>query len=369
MCADAGIQLPSQGGAALHFQDVADALTRAGHEVVAVCTAGSGEVRSAAKTVRVPVGEARGPLNRELASLGLNAGLAAAVAATHRERQLDGVLERYSLWSYAAAGFCERERVPLLLEVNAPLIDEQKRHRKLVLEQVAVLIRSLVAARASRVFAVSDEIAREYRSFTRAPVEVLPNGVDVRLFQPGVRSEPRPAWAVGFVAGFAGGLRPWHDLETLRAASELLPSDISIVVAGDGPGRAQLEGSPRLTLLGRVAHDQLPKIMGWFGAGLVTAGPDHGYLSPLKLPEYLACSLPVVVTEGSQGDLDLESLVKETYQSGDPQSLASAITRLRDRATDPKIAKRARAIAEARSWEVVAARIAAALTAQHPETK
>ena len=361
ICADAGIEIPSESGAALHYQAVAEALASAGHEVVAVCATGTAEVRLAARTVRVPVGEARGPLNRELASLGLNTRLAGVLMAAHREQPLDGVLERYSLWSYAAAGFCERERVPLVLEVNAPLIDEQKHHRKLVLEQVAVLIRSVVASRASRVQAVSEEIAREFQKITRASVEVLPNGVDVRLFRPGVRSEPRPAWAVGFVAGFVGGLRPWHDLTTLRAASELVPSDISIVVAGDGPGRGQLEGAKRLTLLGSVAHGQLPRVMGWFGAGLVTAGPDHGYLSPLKLPEYLACGLPVVVAEGSQGDADLEPLVKETYESGDAHSLASAIVRLRDRATDSNIAKRARAIAEARSWGVVAARIAAAM--------
>jgi alpha-maltose-1-phosphate synthase len=352
MCADAGIEIPSQGGAALHFQAVAEALARAGHEVVAVCTAGSGEVGSAARTVRVAVDEARGPLKRELASLGLNTRLATALAATHRDQPLDGVLERYSLWSYAAAGFCERERVPLVLEVNAPLIDEQKRHRKLVLEGAALAIRGLVASRAKHVFAVSDEVARD---FPRA--ELMPNGVDLQMFRPGSRGQRR--W--GFVAGFVGGLRPWHDLETIAAASEIVPSDISIVVAGDGPGRAALEGASRIRFLGPVAHDKVPAVIHRFDAGLVTASRDHGYLSPLKLPEYLACGLPVIVAAGSQGDLELEPMVKETYQPGDAQSLAAAIMRLRDRANDPRIAIRARSAAEARSWDAVAARIAVAL--------
>jgi glycosyltransferase involved in cell wall biosynthesis len=103
----------------------------------------------------------------------------------------------------------------------------------------------------------------------------------------------------------------------------------------------------------------VPGLLGWFDLGLVPATPGHPYLSPLKLPEYLASGLPVVVARGSQSDALLPDTVKELYESGDAASLAAAILRLRDRADRALMPVRAQELAVARSWDSVAAKVAA----------
>jgi len=65
----------------------------------------------------------------------------------------------------------------------------------------------------------------------------------------------------------------------------------------------------------------------------------------------------VVVSRGSQGDQLLPAEVKEVYDPGDADSLARAILRLRDRPDREAVARRARALAEARSWDRLAARV------------
>ncbi len=49
--------------------------------------------------------------------------------------QPDVIYERYSVLSYAGAELAQQLRVPLLLEVNAPLSLEKARYRGLILKQ------------------------------------------------------------------------------------------------------------------------------------------------------------------------------------------------------------------------------------------
>ena len=43
----------------------------------------------------------------------------------------DLVYERHALWSHAAMAYAHAQKIPSVLEVNAPLIDEQREHRSL----------------------------------------------------------------------------------------------------------------------------------------------------------------------------------------------------------------------------------------------
>src|SRR2546428_6665367 len=75
-------------------------------------------------------------------------GHAAAVAALNHELAAvieragpyDLVYERYSLWSFAAMEYARAAGTPGLLEVNAPLIEEQAVHRGLRVTQGAARV-------------------------------------------------------------------------------------------------------------------------------------------------------------------------------------------------------------------------------------
>ncbi|WLT39874.1 hypothetical protein NON20_11195 [Synechocystis sp. B12] len=52
----------------------------------------------------------------------------------------DLVYERYSLWSHAGMTFTQNCQIPGILEVNAPLIEEQATHRVLLDRDLALQV-------------------------------------------------------------------------------------------------------------------------------------------------------------------------------------------------------------------------------------
>lgn len=366
--------MPGHGSASIHVGEFTAALARAGHEVVVFCANGTGILPGRKK---VKVGPIRGTaelrdflrvrgrfaLGKEIWSLMLNPAIVQAIRAEHERAPFDGIIERLALWGYGAGTVARLFDVPHVLEVNSPILWEQAAYRDLLLTGVAGAVHDYLASQTDAIFTVSEALAEDYRRLTRVPVEVVPNGVDVDRFSPAVRADPRPAWARGFVAGFIGTMKPFHDLETVAAAAELLPRGMRVVMIGSGPGTARLAESPaaaagKLLLPGPVLHDDVPGVLGWFDVGLVPATLGHAYLSPLKLPEYLAMGKPVIVARDSQADQLVDPPAKSVYESGDARALASAIVavaRSRDRAV---MGASARAQAEARSWDSVAALVA-----------
>ncbi|HEV2815486.1 MAG TPA: glycosyltransferase [Solirubrobacteraceae bacterium] len=83
--------------------------------------------------------------------------------------------------------------------------------------------------------------------------EVIDLGVDLERFRGGERGD-EPG---GPVFLFAGSLIERKNLVRLRDAFEALGRG-TLVVLGDGPLRAELEGRPGIRLVGRVPHDEVP---------------------------------------------------------------------------------------------------------------
>src|SRR5690606_31029058 len=101
---------------------------------------------------------------------------------------------------------------------------------------------------------------------------------------------------------FHGGLSAWHGIPTILEAlkSPLWPSDLSLVVIGDGPEKKRVElaakKDSRVHYLGRKNYRDIAKYLGAALAGLVTINDPQGRsqtgLCPLKLYETLACGVP-----------------------------------------------------------------------------
>lgn len=375
VCLDRGIPVPGHGSASIHVAEFTAALARAGHEVVVFCVNGDGVLPGRKKVKIRPVRgttelrdflrvRERFALGKELWSVMLNPAIVQAIRSEHERAPFEGIIERLALWGYGAGTLSRLLGIPHVLEVNSPILWEQSAYRELLLLKAAGAVHDYLALQTDAVFTVSQALAEDYRRITGVPVTVLPNGVDVERFNPHVRADPRPPWARGFVAGFIGTMKPFHDLETVAAAAELLPRAMRVVMVGSGPGVARLSESPaalsgKLVLPGPVLHDEVPGVLGWFGVGLVPATLGHPYLSPLKLPEYLAVGLPVIVARGTQADELVAEPAKVTYESGDRDSLAAAIVAIaRSRARSEMVAS-ARAQGEARSWDAAAEIVAA----------
>ncbi len=369
VCADPGVPVFGSKGASVHVQSMAGALARLGADLTLLATRTGGAPPAALASValeRLPAAPKGEASTRERLALAHNAALAAQLSALGR---LDLVYERYSLWSHAGMEWARQAGVPGVLEVNAPLIDEQAAHRTLVHRREAERVAARALGAASVVIAVSEGVAAWLERFpgARGKVHVIGNGVDPRRF---VGMAPAPD-ARPFTVGFLGTLKPWHGLETLVAAFALLRErdpGARLRIVGDGPeaprARELLAGHGALdasTLVGAVDPGRVPAELAAMDVA-VAPYPDLRpfYFSPLKIVESMAAGLPVVCTR--VGDLDRLVGHRETgllCTPGDPVALAAALSEL---AGDPRLRGRLGAAGRNRvlarhTWDAVAGRV------------
>src|SRR6266516_4021108 len=198
--ADLGVPVFGRKGCSIHVQEVLRALARCGARLELFTTSAEGEAPEGLEQVRLhalPRAAKSDPAAREQAEFAANSELRRQL---ERAGPLDLVYERYSLWSVAAMEFAREVSVPGLLEVNAPLIDEQAEYRVLVDR-------------------VSDEVAAYLEGFpcARGKVHVVSNAVNPERFP----VDGKPALAVPpgvFTVGFVGTLKTWHGLPLLVEA-------------------------------------------------------------------------------------------------------------------------------------------------------
>ena len=350
---DPGIPVFGTKGASVHIQEVVRELIRRGHDVTVHTTRAGRDIPDDLAGLevietRIDVDD---PGARERAQQEVSARIAARIIAGGA----DLVYERYSLFSTALAEVAEATGAAGILEVNAPLIEEQRTHRVLVDEEAAAKALARQVAAATATVAVSDPVRDWVRERTGSEsVHTVPNGVSI------TRIVPRPEDIGDPVVTFVGTLKPWHGVADLLAAAALAKRPWKLRIIGDGPERAALEEQAaglgiEVDFRGAVAPADMPGQLAGSAIG-VAPYPDLGgeqqqYFSPLKVYEYLAAGLPVVASAVGQLPQILGELGTLVPPS-DPAALAAAIDTL---AADPvlrgKLGWRGRMQAEEKhSW-------------------
>lgn len=332
---DPGIPVFGTKGASVHIQEVVRELIRRGHDVTVHTTRAGRDIPddlAGLKVIETRI-EADDPGARERAQQEVSSRIAARIIADGA----DLVYERYSLFSTTLAEVADATGAVGVLEVNAPLIEEQRTHRVLVDEEAAgnALARQVAAATAT--IAVSDPVRDWVRERTGSDrVHTVPNGVSI------TRIVPRPEDIGDPVVTFVGTLKPWHGVADLLAAAALAKRPWKLRIIGDGPERAALEEQAaglgiEVDFRGAVAPADMPGQLAGSAIG-VAPYPDLGgeqqqYFSPLKVYEYLAAGLPVVASAVGQLPQILGELGTLVPPS-DPAALAAAID---DLAADPVV--------------------------------
>jgi glycosyltransferase involved in cell wall biosynthesis len=231
-----------------------------------------------------------------------------------REETYDFVYERYSLFSDAGLTVAQTRDVPLLLEVNAPLIEERAAVEPLPLADVAREVETRIFGAASAILAVSESMAT-YAHAVGAPTErvhIVPNGVDPDTFGPDIDAvdvKDRLKLVGRPIIVFAGSLKAWHGVDLLlEAYAAVSHPGWHLVLVGEGPQRDALEAqaaslrSPgQVTFTGAVRHEVVAL---YLAAADIAVAPyrhrDKFYFSPLKVVEYLAAGKPVIASDIGQ---------------------------------------------------------------------
>ena len=332
---DPGIPVFGTKGASVHIQEVVRELIRRGHDVTVHTTRAGDDIPAdlaGLEVVETRI-EANDPEARERAQQEVSAWIAARIITDGA----DLVYERYSLFSTVLSKVVDATGVAGILEVNAPLIEEQRTHRVLVDEEAAENALSRQVAAATATIAVSDPVRDWVRERTGSErVHTVPNGVSIN------RIVPQPEEVGDPVVTFVGTLKPWHGVTDLLAAAALAEQPWKLRIIGDGPERAALEEQAaglgiKVDFRGAVAPAEMPGQLAGSAIG-VAPYPDLGgeqqqYFSPLKVYEYLAAGLPVVASAVGQLPQILGELGTLVPPS-DPAALAAAIDTL---AADPAL--------------------------------
>ncbi|WP_246527909.1 glycosyltransferase family 4 protein [Pseudarthrobacter albicanus] len=376
LCADPGVPVFGTKGSSVHVQEIVRAWQGAGATVTVYCTRRGTDCPAdlaGLDVVEIRPGGAPGP-DRERAVE--DAALALADEVLRHGCGL--IYERYSLFSPALSVVASILNVPAVLEVNAPLIEEQQRYRQLLDVKKAETILRRNARTADVVACVSQPVVRWVRD--RAPTArtvLAPNGVNVERItarRPGRRNPDH------LTVAFVGTLKPWHGVPALLYAVALANAQTaekdqrwSVKIIGDGPGRADLEHlaaklGVETDFAGAVPPAAVPGLLQECDAAAAPYPPEadgeDDYFSPLKVYEYMAAAMPIIASaEGQIPSIVDDGRTGILVPPGELKSLAAALTSL---AEDPAL--RERLGAEARhdaverfSWDGVLGRIIAAL--------
>ncbi|WP_216698715.1 glycosyltransferase family 4 protein [Arthrobacter sp. H41] len=368
-CIDPGVPVFGSKGASVHVQEILRSWRALGAEVTLYCTRTGDDVP--ADLADVPVVVHRIPKGNGVERERFQTDAAAALAQQAIAAGTTVVYERYSLFSDALARVTAALGIPGFLEVNAPLIDEQRTHRALHDETAARhALRSQVAG-ATRVACVSAPVARWVQDRVlpehREKVQVVPNGVNVERIRPTPESGGMP------VVVFVGTLKPWHGVDSLIEAKAVSAGGWALRIIGDGPEgpalrRLAADRGVAVEFVGALPPAEVPAALA--GCALASApypasaSSEDQYFSPLKIYEYCAAGLPVIASDVGQVPSIIDHGVTGILvEPSRPDALAAAI----DDLTGAPLARAAMSVAARRmataghSWDGVLQRITAGI--------
>jgi glycogen synthase len=374
------------GGLGRHVHALATSLAAAGHLVTVVTRHAPGapldEVTEGVRVVRAPEDPPLFPLSTPslLAwTMAFNHTLTRAALRAVETAEYDVIHAHDWLVTHTAVTLKEHLDIPLIATVHAT---EAGRHQGWLPGEMNKCIHSVewwLGHEAQRVLVCSSYMKWEVtRLLELAPakVEVIPNGVNDRVWQAPARevAAARSRFAgAGPLIGFAGRLVYEKGVQHLVNAVPRLREEhpgLRVVIAGDGPYRAELQDEARrlrlqraVSFAGFMTEHDLPAV---FAATDATVVPSLYEPFGMVALEAAAAGAPLAVAAtGGLAEIVEQGVTGVTFPHSDPDALAGAVsTLLSDQVFAKRVAREARCmVTERYAWSAIAARTAKAYAA------
>ncbi len=301
-----------------------------------------------------------------------------------KEYGLDLIYERYELTRTHFGIIGKLLGIPALLEVNIPIL-EVRFGKKKILYKILKIFQKAHFNLYQALITQTESLKNILQGDFKKEIVIVPNGADPQLLKPQPGSDERRA-DLGLgreerVLGFVGSFMPWHGLQDLVDAFEIVyQKDNSVRLMVIGGSRDQIgqliEGNQdkrslkKMIFLGEIDY---PLIPAYLDLCQVLVAPfstkrdedrrelydKYGFWwCPIKLFEYMAMAKPVVVSDVGEIPKYLNG-AGLTYREGDTQGLAESILRLLNNSEESsRMGQRGRRlILKKYNWELHARRI------------
>lgn len=284
------------------------------------------------------------------------------------ERSPAAIVFRLGAVPLAPAALSMFGRTPIILKTMGGYSLFDKSDRRLVVRVTAPFVQALYKY-VMRRSAGGDTVSPAYVEWlsTRlgcdpSRVSVVLNGANIAEFHPMDRGLCRTEFGIdasAAVAGYVGALADLRNVDMLVRAVPGL-QDIQgfrLVVAGDGPYRRSLEAltgelgaADHVRFTGNLPYDSVPRIINSLDVAvdltlvpLVVNGKTLEGSYSQKVPQYLACGVPVVAWDVPGTEFIRRQDIGRLAESGNPAALARAIRELLGLSDAERAAMRGRA--------------------------
>ena len=299
-------RVASKDGQYVHIEELTNALIEQGHEIHFVCPrfmdkddfGGEGGIASRLKAL-LP------GWFYEILELCYSLVIVCKLAIAIVKFKPDFIYERYNLYQPVGVILAKLFRLPILLEVNAPLADERMKYSRLSLPKLAKIIEHFTWRHATKLLPVTQvlgDIIVANSGVSRSKVYVIHNGINqnkIHILQDSSGKADKKTLTIGFI----GFINPWHRLDRALEAIEAVGNkNVQFICVGEGDIRPELEAQAKrlgiedqVQFTGLVSRQEAFEYVSKFDIALQPSVTE--YASPLKLFEYLAAGTLIIAPD------------------------------------------------------------------------
>ncbi len=245
----------------------------------------------------------------------------------------DVIYERYNLYQPAGVLAAKLFKVPLILEINAPLVEERSRYSGLSLKSFAQKIENFTWTGADFCLPVTNVLADYVRAagVPDSKIEVIHNGVR-QYFIDEMLAQSINGEKAQITIGFTGFIHPWHGMDkAIEAIAEHKELPLKLVCIGDGAILPQLKAqaeelgiADQVEFKGLVSRDKVLNFVKDFDIALQ---PDvTPYASPLKMFEYMAVGALIIAPRTPNLEEILSDNTALFFEKGNQQAFKATLT-------------------------------------------
>ncbi len=187
----------------------------------------------------------------------------------------DCIYERYNLFLPSGIWAKKIFKLPLILEVNAPLFNERDINDGISSKKLALWTENYVWKSADLVLPVTSVLAEIIiaKTGSKDKIQIIPNGINKNKFfhQKIDRNAIKNKFNLQnkLILGFTGFVRKWHRLDIVINAIESHKNENwHLLLVGNGPVRKELEAqakrlgiTDRITFTGLVSREECQNIL------------------------------------------------------------------------------------------------------------